>query len=102
VDRAVLEIHHAMTAGLAKPQVTGPDEFSAPTGRELLDRTLVWNRRQLEQLLRDYIEHYNNHRPHRSLGQRAPDNRVVDHRPGQPIRRHPTCGGLINEYCQAA
>jgi putative transposase len=45
--------------------------------RELLDRTLVWHRRQLEQLLRDYIEHYNNHRPHRSLGQHAPDNRVV-------------------------
>jgi hypothetical protein len=32
VDRAVLEIHHAVTAGRAKPQVTGPDEFSAPTG----------------------------------------------------------------------
>ena len=42
--------------------------------RELLDRTLIWNRGQLEQLLRDYIEHYNGHRPHRSLGQRAPDN----------------------------
>ena len=34
--------------------------------RELLDRTLIWNRRQLEQLLRDYVEHYNTHRPHRS------------------------------------
>src|SRR5665811_1510931 len=67
--------------------------------RELLDRTLIWSRHQLEQLLRDYVEHYNTHRPHRSLQQRAPDDRaVVDHRPGQPIRRHPTCGGLINEY----
>ena len=27
---------------------------------------------------------------------------VVAYRPGQPIRRHPTCGGLINEYRQAA
>ena len=33
--------------------------------RELLDRTLIWNRRQLEQLLREYVEHYNTHRPHR-------------------------------------
>ncbi|MEX0664496.1 MAG: integrase core domain-containing protein [Acidimicrobiia bacterium] len=41
--------------------------------RELCDRTLIWNRRQLEQQLRDYIEHYNTHRPHRSLDQRAPD-----------------------------
>jgi putative transposase len=71
--------------------------------RELLDRTLVWNRRQLEQLLREYVEHYNTHRPHRSLGQRAPDDRgVVEYRQGRPIRQHPTCGGLINEYRPAA
>jgi putative transposase len=71
--------------------------------RELCDRTLIWNRRQLEQLLRDYVEHYNTHRPHRALGQRAPDDRVVvAFRPGQPIRRHPACGGLINEYRHAA
>jgi transposase InsO family protein len=71
--------------------------------RELLDRTLVWNRHQLETLLHDYVEHYNTHRPHRSLDQRAPDNaEVVAYRPGQPLRRHPTCSGLINEYRQAA
>jgi putative transposase len=71
--------------------------------RELLDRTLVWNRRQLEELLGDYVEHYNTHRPHRTLGQRAPDNReVVAYRPGRPIRRHSSCAGLINEYRQAA
>ena len=71
--------------------------------RELLDRTLIWNHRQLEQLLHEYIEHYNTHRPHRTLGQRAPDNAdVAAYRPGQPIRRHPRCAGLINEYRQAA
>jgi putative transposase len=71
--------------------------------RELLDRTLVWNRSHLERLLRDYVEHYNTHRPHRTLGQRAPDNaEVVAYRPGRPIRRHPSCNGLINEYRQAA
>jgi hypothetical protein len=36
VDRAVPEIHHAMTAARAKPQVTGPDELSAPTGSSLV------------------------------------------------------------------
>jgi transposase InsO family protein len=71
--------------------------------RELLDRTLVWNRRQLERLLPDYVEHYNTHRPHRSLQQRSPDNtEAAAYRPGQPIRRHPRCNGLINEYRQAA
>jgi transposase InsO family protein len=71
--------------------------------RELCDRTLIWNRRQLQQLLREYVEHYDTHRPHRSLGQRAPNAaEVVEYRPGQPIRQHPTCNGLINEYRQAA
>jgi transposase InsO family protein len=71
--------------------------------RELLDRTLIWHRHQLEQLLRKYVEHYNTHRPHRSLDQRAPNTRgSVTYRPGHPIRRHPTCGGLVNEYRQAA
>jgi putative transposase len=71
--------------------------------RELCDRTLIWNRQHLKRLLRDYVEHYNAHRPHRSLDQRAPDDHVVvPFRPGQPIRRHAACGGLINEYHQAA
>ena len=71
--------------------------------RELCDRTLIWNHRQLERLLREYVEHYNTHRSHRTLGQRAPNNaEVVDYRHGRPIRRHPTCNGLINEYRQAA
>ena len=33
--------------------------------RELLDRTIIWN--QLQRLVIDYIDHYNIHRPHRSL-----------------------------------
>ena len=71
--------------------------------RELCDRTLVWNQQQLAQLLREYVEHYNTHRPHRSLGQRAPnDTDVVEYRPGRPIRQRRTCNGYINEYRQAA
>jgi transposase InsO family protein len=67
--------------------------------RELCDRTLIRNQRHLEQLLRDYVEHYNTHRPHRALHQRAPNRRkAVEYRPGQTIRRRSTCHGLINEY----
>ena len=70
---------------------------------ELLDRTIIWNERQLRTLLVEYIDHYNTHRPHRGLHQRAPDDDVVaEIRPGQPIHRHPTCAGLINEYRPAA
>ena len=72
--------------------------------RELLDRTLIWNRRHLEELLWQYVEHYNTQRPHRSLSQRAPDDQgsIVASPTGQPIRGHPTCDGLINEYHHAA
>ena len=48
-------------------------------------------------------KYYNSHRPHRSLGQRAPNNHdVVGYQPSKPIRRHAACGGLINEYRQVA
>ena len=71
---------------------------------ELLDRTLIWNQRQLRRLLDEFIEHHNEHRPHRSLDQRAPcdnaDASVVGI--GQPIQRTITCAGLINEYRPAA
>jgi putative transposase len=71
--------------------------------RELCDRSLIWNRVHLERLLAEYVAHYNTGRAHRGLGQRAPNDRdVVAYRPGQPIRRHSPCNGLINEYRQAA
>jgi transposase InsO family protein len=74
--------------------------------RELLDRTLIWNRRQLERIVVDYIDHYNEHRPHRSLDQRSPAATVPGARPpvpagGQPIRSS-RCDGLIHEYRNAA
>jgi putative transposase len=34
--------------------------------RELLDRTLIWNQSHLQQVLRDYENHHNQHQPHRS------------------------------------
>ena len=71
--------------------------------RELCDRTLIWNHAHLARLLDEYITHYNQHRPHQSLGQRAPTaGEVVALRSGQPIRRHSRCHGLINEYHTAA
>jgi transposase InsO family protein len=73
--------------------------------RELLDRTIIWNQLQLEGLVIDYIDHYNKHRPHRSLDQRAPE---APRAPPPVQRRHlrvvksSRCHGLINEYRNAA
>jgi putative transposase len=75
--------------------------------RELLDRTIIWNQHQLERLVTDYINHYNSHRPHRSLYQRPPlgnDPQVTADSETAPLRvaRSTRCDGLINEYRNAA
>jgi putative transposase len=68
--------------------------------RELLDRMLIFGQRQLETALAGYVAHYNEHRPHRALGQASP--LTAAHRPP----RLGTCGsidwGLVHEYAQVA
>jgi putative transposase len=73
---------------------------------EGLPRTIIWNKRQLEGLVVDYIKHYNEHRPHRSLDQRPPlPTPGSGPGPGPPrlrIVKSTRCDGLINEYRNAA
>ena len=70
--------------------------------QELLDRTIIWNERQLLTLLVDYLDHYNQHRPHRSLDQAATDDtNVTTIDSGQSVVQHGRCGGLNNEYRHA-
>jgi putative transposase len=66
------------------------------------DRMLVAGKRHLAAVLAEYTRHYNDHRPHRSLGQRPPNppTTVVDL--NARVQRRPILGGLINEYSQAA
>ena len=87
------------------PQANAYAERSVRTLRhELLDRTLIWNQRQLRCLLEEYLAHYNQHRPHRSLDQHAPDHQgqVLEPHAGQAVDHRATCSGLINEYHLAA
>ena len=81
--------------------------------RELLDRTIIWNRRRSAdpapkanstRLVVDYIDHYNTHRPHRSLDQRPPVATDAADQPDRHLQvvRTARCGGLINEYRNAA
>ena len=48
------------------------ERFVGTIRRECLDRILIFNRRHLEAVLAEYVEHYNGHRPHRLLDQAAP------------------------------
>ena len=94
----------AITTPPRAPQANAFAERWVRTLRhELLDRTLVWNERPLRTLLEEYVTHYNQHRPHRGRGHRAPnDDEIVAVESGRSILRHTTCGGLINEYRAAA
>jgi hypothetical protein len=71
--------------------------------RELLDRMLILNRRQLETVLAKYVAHFNIHRPHRRLDQAAPLRALP--LPASPtplrVRRRDRLGGLIHESSQA-
>lgn len=74
--------------------------------RELLDRTVIWNERQLRRLVSEYVDHYNGHRPHRGLQQRPPSrhagSKSVEPPPTAEITRLPRCDVLINEDKNAA
>ncbi|WP_433432840.1 integrase core domain-containing protein [Nonomuraea sp. CA-141351] len=76
--------------------------------RELLDRILILNERQLARVLHEYVIHYNGHRPHQSRQQRPPETStqpardVTDLNDLGSVCRKPVVTGTINEYHHAA
>jgi putative transposase len=72
--------------------------------RECLDRMLVAGERHLRLVLGEHTDHYNSHRPHRSLQQEPPAGRA--HPPvevtGMRVLRRDRLGGLIHEYSLVA
>ena len=74
--------------------------------RECLDHLLIVGRQHLVRALRGYLEHYNQHRPHRSLDLGTPIPSVRGHPTSAPalpqLRRREILGGLIHEYEWAA
>ena len=82
------------------------ERFVGTIRRECLDRMLIFTQRQLEAVLAEYVQHYNTHRPHRSLDQASPLSVL----PATPtscsgasyLRRSDRLGGLIHEYKLAA
>jgi putative transposase len=81
------------------------ERFVGTVRRECLDWLLVLNRRHLEHVLRVFVDHYNAHRPHRSLNLAPPaatgSERRIASSSGDLTRRD-RLGGLIHEYHYAA
>jgi transposase InsO family protein len=79
------------------------ERFVGTVRRECLDRILIFTRSHLEVVLGEFVDHYNSHRPHRSLDQTpplpanpAPTTRSC---PGHSrLQRTDRLGGLIHEY----
>jgi transposase InsO family protein len=79
------------------------ERFIGTLRRECLDHLLITGPRHLDIVLREYIEHFNTHRPHRSLDQRPPTGGTPPRSEAtvRPLRRD-RLGGLIHEYMQVA
>jgi len=82
-------IRRRLRWGLPPRAPEGPQDPDPHTRRERFRRTLgrhtetrtvyrtsIWNRRQFERLVVDYIDHYNRHRPHRSSRKNSAPTRL--------------------------
>jgi putative transposase len=79
------------------------ERFIGTLRRECLDHLLITGPRHLAAVLQEYIEHYNTHRPHRSLDQHPPAGHTPPPSPTtvRPLRRN-RLDGLIHEYLHVA
>jgi putative transposase len=92
-----------ITTPVRAPQANAiAERFVGTVRRELLDRILIINQRHAAAVLREFERHYNDHRPHRTLGQAAPSRplprRATTEIP--KIKRRDRLGGLLHEYQQ--
>jgi putative transposase len=81
------------------------ERFVGTVRRECLDWLLILDRRHLERVLRVFVEHYNAHRPHRSLDLVPPEALGSERpacSPSSDLKRRDHLGGLIHEYSYAA
>jgi transposase InsO family protein len=82
------------------------ERFVGTVRRECLDWLLITNRRHLQRVLAEFVDHYNHHRPHRALALSPPEPRHPPPTGTSPsaaaIRRQDRLDGLIHEYSVAA
>ncbi len=79
------------------------ERFVGTLRRECLDHVLILSEQHLREVLAEYVQHYNGHRPHQGLQQEPPlrqPSHAVDIT--ARIERRNVAGGLISEYRRAA
>jgi transposase InsO family protein len=106
-SRSFDEVWRSIGARIIRTPVRTPvanafaERWVGTVRRECLDHVLLINRGHVERVLKIYVGHYNQNRPHRGLRLRAPDDPpatpTVIHSAGR-LRRRDVLGGLIHEY----
>jgi hypothetical protein len=97
----VSDPHEVIRTPFRAPNANAHAERVIETIRaECLDWTLILGRRQLDQTLRIYAEHYNRQRPHRAIRLATPLGGARVPVPVSPrdVRWRDLLGGLIHEY----
>jgi putative transposase len=84
---------------IAAPKANAHMEWQIGSGRrECLDWILIVGRRHLERVMREWIEHYNQSRPHRSLELKTPIARSDPVVTTTAVRCLTRLGGLLSDY----
>jgi transposase InsO family protein len=87
------------------PQANAFAERFVRTARaECLDWVLIRSDRHAERVLREFVTHYNQERPHRAIDLEPPALNLALHRfeGGDVVERVDRLGGLLHEYRLAA
>jgi putative transposase len=111
--RAFDNVWHGLSVEVILTPIQAPnanavaERWVGTVRRECLDHLLIAGRRQLLRVLHLYVEHYNRHRPHRSLGLSAPEpseccEQADPSAAARQLHRRDVLGGLIHEYERAA
>jgi putative transposase len=91
---------HVIRAPVRAPRAKAiAERFIGTLRRKCLDHLLITGPRHPAAVLREFVEHYNTHRPHRSLDQQPPAGPTPPRSSAavRPLRRD-RLGGLVHEY----
>jgi putative transposase len=96
-------IRIVLTASKAPRMNAIMERWVGSVRREILDRILTINAAHLRKVLTEYEDHFNTHRPHRTLNQASPLRALPDPVAADiKVIRRDRLGGLIHEYAQVA
>ena len=87
-----------MPTPLQAPNANAYSERWIRTAREeILDHILIISEGHLRRVLKEFIDYYNNCRPHQSLDQHSPNPQPEPAKAGKVMCRQ-LLGGIINDY----